>query len=144
KSGIHPPTEMVGCRVNKKHWGGVLGKVSFSCNICGEKNQHKASLQHRESPDCLGCGSTPRFRGLALALCEGLFGVQVYLTDILSHKELRGIGMSDWVGLVALLKQKFSHTDTLFHAAPRYDVMKDDPLIYRDLDYVICSEVFEH
>jgi SAM-dependent methyltransferase len=120
------------------------GEYAFFCNICGQKNTQNASTQHREIPDCAGCGSTPRFRGLAFALCENLFGSPVRLDALPKHKNIKGIGMSDWEPMVALLNEKFDHTNTFYHTEPRYDVMRDDPPIFRNLDYVICSEVFEH
>lgn len=119
-------------------------RIRFTCNICGSTSENETNRFHRELPDCHYCGSTPRFRGLALALCESLFGRPVLLIDAINAKNLHGLGMSDWPVLVALLDEKFSHTNTFFHTEPRYDVMKDEPSIYRNLDYVICSEVFEH
>lgn len=120
------------------------GDITFTCNLCGTINTRGAASFHREIPDCAGCGSTPRFRGLALALSEELFGQALAVSKWPNTKQIMGMGMSDWEPLSALLQDKFSHTNTFFHTEPQFDVMAGDPSLEGKFDYVICSEVFEH
>lgn len=119
-------------------------RISFTCNICGQKNSKQRDRFHREIVDCEGCGSTPRFRGLALAISRRLCGEKHTFGQLLPRNDLRGISMSDWPPLVDALGAKFHHTNTYYHQEPLLDIMSCSALPYGNLDYVICSEVFEH
>lgn len=123
-------------------WG---GSVHFRCNICGASNMRNVASFHREIPDCTGCGSTPRFRGLMKAFMEEVLGVKnAVLKDAPENKAIRGIGMTEWAGYASLLSKKYSFLETYFHAEPRLDIMDPSTFSYRDLDFIICSEVLEH
>lgn len=118
--------------------------IIFTCNICGMQNREAARQFHREIPNCRSCGSTPRFRGIVHALSLGLAGKSRTLPNFPAAPHLRGVGMSEWEGYAHVLGKKFSFTNTYFHQEPRLDITSDDWRHYTDLDFLICSEVFEH
>lgn len=123
----------------------VEDAIPYRCNICGVANQLFPSTAHRELAKCDACGSTPRFRGIVHILSLSLFGRSIALGDFPTDKRLRGIGMSDWDGYATELAERLDFTNTFYHTEPRLDLTalaEDTP--FRDLDFVICSEVFEH
>ena len=126
------------------HLDPSITTIDFTCNICGEANTLPISSFHRERAACSRCGSTPRFRGVVHALSEGLLGQATPLQEFPDDKGIRGIGMSDWEGYAGPLAQKCSFTNTYFHMEPKLDIAGEDWQRYQDLDFVICSEVFEH
>lgn len=118
--------------------------ISFTCNICGQSNQQPGGAFHRESPNCTGCGSTPRFRGIIHALSLGLLKSSLPLAQFPTDKHLKGIGMSEWEVYARVLEQKFSFTNTYYHQEPRLDITSDDWQNHVGVDFIICTEVFEH
>lgn len=52
--------------------------------------------------------------------------------------------MTEWEGYAKILEEKFSFTNTFFHKEPVLDIKSNDWESYVDLDFVICTEVFEH
>lgn len=118
--------------------------IAFRCNICGAANIVRADDFHRERPNCSGCGSTPRFRGIVLGLSLGLYGKTRPLSEFTTDKSVAGVGMSEWDGYALPLAERFDFTNTFFHTTPRLDVLSDDWMNYRNLDFLISSEVFEH
>jgi SAM-dependent methyltransferase len=118
--------------------------ISFACNICGAGNLQRAGEFHREFPNCRQCGSTPRFRGIVHALSLGLMRQSLPLKEFPTDRFVRGLGMSEWDGYASVLAQKFDFTNTFFHQEPRLDVLSDDWKNYQNLDFIICTEVFEH
>jgi hypothetical protein len=119
-------------------------EIMFTCNICGTTNANRVGKFHREIADCTRCGSTPRFRGIINALSIGLFGTSLPLPDFPVRKDIRGVGMSEWEGYARILGERFTFQNTFFHTEPRLDIMGEDWRNYTGLDFVICSEVFEH
>lgn len=118
--------------------------IQFTCNICETANSHLAGEFHRELPNCAGCGSSPRFRGIIHALAIGLTGGPAPLGTVPPNPAVRGLGMSEWEGYAGALEAKFDFINTFYHQEPRLDVTSDDWEKYTDLDFMICTEVFEH
>jgi len=118
--------------------------VQFNCNICGKSNAGLAGDFHRELPNCTGCNSTPRFRGIVHALSLGLFKSSIPLSKFPTDLHLKGIGMSEWDVYAKVLAKKFAFTNTFYHQEPKLDVTSEDWKNFQDLDFMICTEVFEH
>ena len=118
--------------------------VSFRCNICGTTNQVGRSMIDRETPSCAGCGSTPRSRALIEALTTRLLGASVVLSRAGSHKELSGLGLSDWEGYAQILGTRFSYMNTFFKSDPSLDITSRPGTAQGQLDFLIASEVFDH
>lgn len=124
---------------------GVAPKlIDWRCNICGRANQAPLAALGREVPSCAGCHSSVRQRALVHVLSSELFGRSLALPDFPASLAIRGAGMSDWDGLVRGLAAKFSYTNTYYHRAPKLDITDPDPRWLGALDFLICSEVFEH
>jgi hypothetical protein len=124
---------------------GISETIRFSCNLCGTANDVPLGGFHREIASCHECNSTPRFRGIVYALSVALFHQPIRLDQFPVDKRIRGIGMSDWEGYAAGLARALNYTNTFYHAEPRLDVTDDeDWKKFCDLDFMICSEVFEH
>jgi len=125
--------------------GNRVRQVEFTCNICGTLVAADVSLFHREISNCPICNSTPRFRGIIGGLSKALFGKFLCLQDFPEDKKLRGLGMSEWPGYAETLAKKFDFIDTKFHTEPYLDVLNDEHVaLYKDLDFVISTDVFEH
>jgi SAM-dependent methyltransferase len=118
--------------------------ISFACNICGARNSCATHTFHREMPNCSGCGSTPRFRGIVMALSNALFGSTLHLHDFPNRKDILGIGMSEWPVYAKVLEERFTFTNTFYHTEPRLDIMSSDWQNYTNLDFIICTDVLEH
>jgi SAM-dependent methyltransferase len=118
--------------------------IDFECNICGQANQWPLNESHREIASCEGCGSTPRFRGLMMALSERLYRARQKMSDFPVNKGIRGLGMSEWDGYGSRLVEKFDFVNTHYHMEPKLDITQYSGVEYSDLDFVICTEVFEH
>lgn len=119
-------------------------EIRFRCNICGEENIGISRNFHREIPNCQSCNSTPRFRGIIHGLSLGLFGRSIPLHELPENKNLRGVGMSEWETYANVLAQKYDFVNTFYHMEPRLDITGDDWARFSNLDFVICTEVFEH
>jgi SAM-dependent methyltransferase len=118
--------------------------VSFLCNICGHADSLPAADISRESGICLYCGSTVRFRSIAHALAVELLGETRSLPSLPTRKDIRGIGLSDWLGYAELLRDKFSYKNTYYHKHPRLDICDPEHAEHGLYDFVISSDVFEH
>lgn len=68
------------------------------------------------------------------------------LPDVTPHKDIRGLGLTDWHDYAPRLAETFSYQNTFYHMEPRLDISA--PLIPDELlssqDFVISSDVFEH
>jgi hypothetical protein len=118
---------------------------NFVCNICLLENTAELSSFSRDKPNCQSCLSTPRLRGIVLALSQALYGRAVPLPQFEKNKSIVGIGMSDWPGYANVVTDRFSYTNTMFHTEPRLDVLDASSTAkYRNLDFILCSDVFEH
>jgi hypothetical protein len=118
---------------------------NFQCNVCGVATSAPiAAIREREAPSCANCGSNLRFRTIINGLSEALFGCQITLPAFPVRKDLRGIGLSDANTYALRLADHLDYENTFFHQEPRVDVGDIEACPYRDLDFVIASEVFEH
>ena len=119
--------------------------IKFRCNICGEKNQLESRQFHRELAPCKKCGSNPRFRGIIHVLAN-LLGQDnnITLKDWAAHKNIFGVGMSDWLGYANLLRKKFNYKNTFYDHEPKLDIMSLAEEHLSKYDFVISTDVFEH
>ena len=118
--------------------------VNFCCNICGAANSQALDAFHRETPDCIRCGSSPRIRGMVHALSCALFGRGLTLAAWPERKDLAGVGFSDGEVYAVPLAFKTAFTNTFLHKEPRLDLLSDDWRRYVGADFIICAEVLEH
>ena len=89
-------------------------------------------------------GYNIRFRAICYVLSLKLFNKIYILKDIVSNKNIRGIGMSDssWSNICA---EKFNYVNTYYHTSPFLDIYNDLHVnMYSNLDFIISSDVFEH
>lgn len=120
--------------------------ITFTCNICGTISTVPSVKKHRELLQCNECGSTPRYRGIFQAIQKYVLGSTeqpVRLTE--PRLDKMGIGMSDWEPLVPDLQRVVSYRNTFYHQEPRLDITNAKSCkSYKNLDFIICSEVLEH
>jgi SAM-dependent methyltransferase len=121
-----------------------MPKHSFTCNICGSRQQADIASFGRETPTCGACHSTVRYRALIHNLSLALFDRSVILPDFPKNSEIRGVGMSDWDGFAVPLAQKLDYTRTYFDHEPRLDLKNLNSNQEGRYDFVLCSEVLEH
>lgn len=118
--------------------------INFCCSVCGFMQSVPSRELERERPSCEGCGSTVRFRAVARHLIRSLqFGASA-LAQLPPQKNIVGVGLSDWAGYSELLSEKFSYTNTYFHAPPQLDICRPPDSMAGTCDFVISSDVFEH
>lgn len=115
--------------------------MEFICNICGEQNRLATHLFEREAGLCSHCNSTVRNRGVIYLLTKYLLGEPKILRHIPPSK-FRGVGLSCSPAYAPCLVEKFEYTNTFFDREPRLDI--NNPANYRNLDFLISSDVFEH
>lgn len=115
----------------------------FTCNICGTANAYDPEA-HRRTPGalCSGCGSSVRFRKIAFLAATRIFGGPAALYQH-APNELVGVGLSDAPPYAEALARVSRYTNTFVHGEPYLDIVRGSET-YRDLDYVISSDVFEH
>ena len=118
--------------------------VSFRCNICGAQSEVPRAQIGREVASCAGCGSTVRWRSIIHALSMELFGRNLAIPDFPERKDIRGIGLTDWGGYADPLAAKLDYTNTFLHQEPKLDITSIPAAMEHTLDFVICSDVFEH
>jgi SAM-dependent methyltransferase len=101
---------------------------------------------HRELLRCVGCSANARFRGIARAVQDVLLGdTQTPLCNVAERRDLAGIGMSDTGIYACELERLFAYRNTFYHTEPRLDVTDAGSTHpYRDLDFVVSSDVLEH
>jgi SAM-dependent methyltransferase len=121
-----------------------IGHLTFRCNICGAFCESKVNDLGRETPSCAMCGSTVRMRAIIYLLSQALFGCSIALPNFPIRKDIRGIGLSDWIGYAIPLAQKLNYTNTFYHQEPRLDITAVDPAWEGTLDFLISTDVFEH
>jgi hypothetical protein len=78
------------------------------------------------------------------SLSMELYGRPLIVADFPVDKAVAGIGMSDWEGYAALLRQKFDYTNTYYHAEPRLDITAIPEESIGRYRFLISSDVFEH
>lgn len=123
-----------------------LSMINFKCNICGTDNSLDPSKLHREALNCTNCGSCARFRGVVKAVQKFAFNDSEHpLQQEPARDEMKALGMSDWSGYANELARICGFINTYYHMDPFLDVTSEESSsIYRDLDFVISSEVLEH
>ena len=124
--------------------GSKMPKHSFTCNICGARQQAEIASFGRETPTCGSCHSTVRYRSLIHNLSLALFDRSMTLPDFPKNRDIRGVGMSDWDGFAVPLAQKLDYTRTYFDQEPRLDLKNPSEGLGGRYDFVLCSEVLEH
>jgi SAM-dependent methyltransferase len=125
--------------------GGPNRLVEYHCNICGCPNSEQAGRFHREITVCMSCGSNPRFRGIVHALCCGIFNKPQILGDVPSNLPVTGLGFSDSEIYARSLHRIFAYQNTYLHQQPMLDITSSISCEqYLPVDFVICTEVFEH
>lgn len=118
-------------------------KKSYICNITNQKFIYDESQITRESPTINGYNS--RERCLIYCLIKKLNLKPNIFSKIQENKNIKGIGISDNNNLAQILYNKFNYTNTFFHKKPYLDIYNTkDILHYTNLDFIICSEIFEH
>src|ERR1700737_4086049 len=98
----------------------------FTCNLCGSKTESKGGIDDHESSTCTVCGSSARFRAIALALSRALFGLDVPITKFPGLKSFRGLGISDPEKIARPLVRCFTYTNTHYDREPTFDLMRPD------------------
>lgn len=73
-----------------------------------------------------------------------LFGMSLPIAQFPLRPDLRGIGLSDWVGYADRFAQRFSYTNTFFHTEPRMDITSVPDELAGTCDVVVSTDVFEH
>lgn len=120
------------------------GQVSFVCNICDSAGLRDRQQLTREVATCTVCGSSVRTRAIVHLLSLGLFGRSLALRDFPHDKQIRGVGLSDWVGYGRPLAQRLDYQNTYFHDEPRLDITEIPDEMAGSCDFLITTEVFEH
>jgi SAM-dependent methyltransferase len=116
---------------------------NFVCNVCGEETSFPRAKMMRESPSCVHCGSSVRFRSIIHTLSMELFGESLAIKDFPERHDLKGAGMSDWDGYAKRLAQKLDYVNTYYHKEPLLDIGSKEALPER-YDFIISTDVFEH
>lgn len=119
--------------------------VEYYCNICGQRNSERADRFHRELTACISCGSNPRFRGLMHVLCCEIFGQPLVLDDAPSNLPITGVGFGDSGIYAQKLTRIFAYQNTYLDQQPQLDISNPaSSQRYLPVDFVVCSEIFEH
>lgn len=118
--------------------------VRFRCNICGADCACPRERLDRESASCDGCGSTLRMRSIIGLLTRELFGELKPLGELPVRKDIRGVGLSDWVEYATRLADVVDYTNTYYHQEPQLDITAIGDDIAGSCDFIISTDVFEH
>jgi len=116
--------------------------TKYFCNITGQYFTLDNQALGREKS--YKFGFTSRDRAVIYCLMQKL-GINTLPLNSFSNKNIIGIGMSDNHYLSRILSQSFSYINTFFHQSPYLDIYNTQHISqYTDLDFIICSDVFEH
>jgi hypothetical protein len=116
--------------------------MSFICNINGKRFDLVENEKSRES--CVRFGYNSRFRAICYVLSKLLFNEVKIMASIEKNKMVKGIGMSD-SGWASICEDKFNYINTFYHKEPFLDIYDPDHVNnYKNLDFIISSDVFEH
>tara|TARA_R110002020_G_scaffold433510_1_gene643612 strand:- start:5185 stop:5973 length:789 start_codon:yes stop_codon:yes gene_type:complete len=118
--------------------------VRFRCNICGSDCECPRASLDRETASCAGCGSTLRMRSIIGLLTRELFGELRPLGELPVRKDIRGVGLSDWVEYATRLAEVVDYRNTYYHQEPRLDITHIGDDIAGSCDFIISTDVFEH
>jgi SAM-dependent methyltransferase len=83
-------------------------------------------------------------RAIVHLLSTELFGRSMPISAFPVRPDIRGIGLSDWIGYAAQLPHKLNYSNTYYHQEPRLDITVIDPALEGTLDFLISTDVFEH
>jgi SAM-dependent methyltransferase len=83
-------------------------------------------------------------RAIIHVLSTELFRESLTIRDFPERPEIKGIGMSDWIGYAGTLEKKLGYKNTYYHKPPKLDITSIDPDLEGTMDFVISSDVFEH
>ena len=124
----------------------LLGKllVPFKCNVCGSWNLRARAHLTREHPSCRICGSSVRMRAVVHHVSRAIFGKSIALPDFPLRKDIKGVGLSDWVGYAVPFAEKLDYTNTYYHTDPFLDITKVPDAMAGTCDFVVSTDVFEH
>ena len=123
---------------------GECGSLYYRCNICGSECLSKMVELTREQPSCHNCGATVRMRAIIHVLSMELFGESLAIPDFPTRLDIRGVGMSDWIGYGMPLGKKLGYKNTYYHQEPKMDITAVDSALHGTMDFIISSDVFEH
>jgi len=116
--------------------------MSFICNITGKFFELNNNEKTRESGVRFGFNS--RFRAVCYVFTKLFYGECKILNGLEQNKSIKGIGMSD-SGWASILENKFSYKNTFYHTSPYLNIYNNEHVNnYKDLDFIISSDVFEH
>jgi SAM-dependent methyltransferase len=114
----------------------------FQCNITGQYFDLEKNDTDREGG--LRFGYNKRFRAICYWLTKMQYGECKILQNLEVNKNIKGIGMSD-ASWASICEEKFNYVNTFYHCSPYLNINNDDHVKqYRDLDFIISSDVFEH
>ncbi len=118
--------------------------VDFTCIVCGARvRAPRSAVAGRETPACVRCGSTLRFRQIVHALSCELLGRAMPAPEF-PRSDLRGAGLSDAWAYAEVLEDRFDYVNTFYHRRPRLDIAAPEAHWHERFDFVVASEVFEH
>jgi SAM-dependent methyltransferase len=115
--------------------------VSFTCNVCGSRND---TAGFATEPASCACGSNVRTRALVHLLSLELFGRSLILADFPRLRSIRALGMSDKQCYASLLQEKFDYRNTYYDREPRFDFSEPHSDLSGTLDFVVSADVLEH
>ena len=118
--------------------------MHYRCNICASWNFTAPEAMGRETPDCLGCGSTLRMRAVIGLLSKSLFGDFRAIAEFPTRRDIRGVGLSDWDEYARRLAERLDYTNTFYHQEPLLDITAIPDGRAGSCDFLISTDVFEH
>lgn len=116
----------------------------FQCNVCSAFNQCRKEDFGRENSSCLHCGSAVRIRSIVHHVSMALFDMSLPISRFPKRPDLRGIGLSDWVGYADRFASKLDYTNTFYHTEPMLDIANVPDDMAGTCDFVVSTDVFEH
>ena len=122
----------------------VRDGIAFRCNLCGHTNRVHAVRIARETPSCIVCRSTVRFRAIGRLVMREVLRSDVSVVDVRQRHAIEGLGLSDAAPYARALARAFAYTNTFLHRAPRLDILDPPRSMHGRYRFVIGSEVFEH
>lgn len=114
--------------------------AAYICNICG----HESILTDDQRQSCQTCGGSTRMRLMAHGIASGILQSNLPLFQIKDRFNLRGIGLSDWIGYARPLAELCRYRNTFFHKEPKVDICSPPQAEWGKNDFLISSDVFEH
>lgn len=118
--------------------------VIFQCNVCSAFNHCEREDLGRENSSCTHCGSAVRIRSIVHHVSMALFGMSLPIAQFPHRPDLRGVGLSDWVGYADRLATRLDYTNTFYHTEPMLDIANVPDDMAGTCDFVISTDVFEH